>query len=119
LLPSSRTICRRFRSGLAGRIRRFKCGMGTRARRDEAGSLGLPDEQADRRMTTIGGSCLPQGRSSARSDSLVFQAFARIRRLGRFLLHDLTQRSLKSLVLPAIFPADDEGSIPFTRSKSF
>ena len=30
--------------------------------------------------------------------------------------HDLTQGSLKSLMLPAIFQADDGGSIPLTRS---
>jgi hypothetical protein len=35
--------------------------------------------------------------------------------LGR----DLTQGSLKSLSLPTIFQAEDEGSIPFTRSNLF
>jgi hypothetical protein len=35
--------------------------------------------------------------------------------LGR----DLTQGSLKSLSLPTIFQAEDEGSIPFTRSNIF
>jgi hypothetical protein len=46
-------------------------------------------------------------------------AFAKIGGLGRFMVHDLTQGALKSLVLPAIFQADDEGSIPFTRSNVF
>src|ERR1019366_1531372 len=45
-----------------------------------------------------------------------------VAKIGAFrtvLGRDLTQGSLKSLSLPTIFQAEDEGSIPFTRSNLF
>ena len=53
------------------------------------------------------------------ADLTVSFPVAKIGSLGRFLGCHLTQGSLKSLSLPTIFQAEDEGSIPFTRSNLF
>ena len=50
------------------------------------------------------------------ADLTVSFPVAKIGSLGRFLGCHLTQGSLKSLSLSTTFQADDEGSIPFTRS---
>jgi|NGEPerStandDraft_6_1074524.scaffolds.fasta_scaffold206331_2 hypothetical protein len=53
------------------------------------------------------------------ADLTVSFPVAKIGSLGRFLGCHLTQGSLKSLSLSTTFQADDEGSIPFTRSNVF